>query len=105
VARIGGDEFVALLREVTEPEVEQVARRILSEVSQPICLDGQAQELPLSLGISLSPRHGSDPDALLRAADRALSQAKAAGRNRHVVFQERPEADPPHSVPFSGNAN
>jgi len=105
VARIGGDEFVALLREVTEPEVEQVARRILSEVSQPICLDGQAQELTLSLGISLSPRHGSDPDALLRAADRALYQAKAAGRNRHVVFQERPEADPPHSVPFSGNAN
>lgn len=88
VARIGGDEFVALLRDVSEVEVEQVARRILREVAEPIHLAGGPCQLTLSLGISLSPRHGTDPEVLLRAADHALYQAKTLGRNRYYISPE-----------------
>ncbi|MGE8640073.1 MAG: diguanylate cyclase domain-containing protein [Achromobacter sp.] len=87
-ARIGGDEFVLLIRENPNREAQAVGERIVHSVSQPYDLE---QENPISIGgsvgIALIPRHGADTAAVLHAADRALYLAKSAGKRRTAMAQ------------------
>jgi diguanylate cyclase (GGDEF)-like protein/PAS domain S-box-containing protein len=89
VGRLGGDEFVVLV-EVAHGEepaavAETVARRIAASLCEPF-LDGNDQySLTVSIGVAL-PAPGASAEDLLRDADTAMYDAKAAGRNRHVVF-------------------
>ena len=88
VARQGGDEFVIVLPEATEPTACAVAEAALAAVSQPCALpDGGEHLLGASVGVALSPQHGLTREELLRCADIALYAAKAAGRGRHQLFQ------------------
>lgn len=79
VARIGGDEFVVLLANVTGRNAAvQTARRLKESVEgTPFDLD-EGKQLPIrsEAGLSLCPRHGDDLEALLDAADQAMSLAK-----------------------------
>ncbi len=87
VARLGGDEFALVLRGLPHmDEVERVADRILALAGAPCEIDGQRYELTASLGITLFPFDGADPDTLLRHADQAMYQAKEGGRNRYHLF-------------------
>jgi diguanylate cyclase (GGDEF)-like protein/PAS domain S-box-containing protein len=88
VARIGGDEFVALLTDISGlSECEVTSRRLLDSITQPIMLDGHRLNLSASVGISRYPDDGSaDADILLRYADQAMYLAKAAGRNQFLFY-------------------
>jgi diguanylate cyclase (GGDEF)-like protein len=88
-ARLGGDEFVVLVEGSTlDAGPELVAERLLEELRRPYDMReeiGRELSLTASIGIAFGQR--GTADELLRDADIALYQAKAAGRNRHVLFQ------------------
>ncbi len=87
VARIGGDEFVLLLRDLSDfAECEQALRRVLAEVAAPYRLDGAVVEIAASIGVTVFPADGADPDTLLRHADQAMYVAKQGGGNRYHLF-------------------
>jgi len=87
VARIGGDEFALLMPDCgSAQDVERIAQRILRELAQPLTSsDLGGARLTASLGVVMAPEHGSDPEWLMRVADRAMYDAKLEGGDR-VVF-------------------
>lgn len=83
LARIGGDEFVAVLGELSEAaQLRPVLERLLDAARQPLAIDGLSLQVSASIGVALYPDDGSEPDLLLRCADQAMYRAKQAGRNR-----------------------
>ncbi|MEO5658116.1 MAG: diguanylate cyclase [Nitrospiria bacterium] len=93
VGRYGGDEIVVLMPEASLADGLMVAERILRRVSGlPLVIENERIGLTASLGVATYPQHGRDKEALLRAADYALYQAKAQGRGRVHSFS----APPPH---------
>ncbi|MEO8119594.1 MAG: EAL domain-containing protein [Rhodoferax sp.] len=87
VARIGGDEFVISLPRLADSQnAAQVAEKIVATLSSSILLNGHDLRIGASIGISLYPEDGEDADALLRAADTAMYNAKEKGRNNYKFF-------------------
>lgn len=87
VGRLGGDEFLIILPQVSgSADVERIARRILDAVAQPFVLEGQELFVSISLGICLFPDDGDEADVLLRHADAAMYQAKEQGRGTVRFF-------------------
>ncbi len=87
LARLGGDEFLLLLPGVrVETDAAYVANKVLSVFSRPFRAGGQELRLTASLGLSLYPKDGSDPEAVIKHADTAMSRAKEAGRNGYQFF-------------------
>ena len=87
VARLGGEEFVVVLAEIEDPRhADDVARRILDALAEPIILCGREIFVTASLGIASSPGDGDDPETLFQNADTAMYQAKEAGRNQYRFF-------------------
>ncbi len=88
VARIGGDEFVLLLRTATTEESRQAVERMLRQVHLPFALD--VSEAPVyitaSIGATVYPLDEADAETLLRHADHAMYGAKQAGRNGYQFF-------------------
>ncbi len=85
VARLGGDEFTVVMRRSGEEEVLAAARRLVDVVAEPVALDGDTVRVGVSIGIaSLAP--GLDGAELLRRADAAMYQAKAAGRGTVLPY-------------------
>jgi len=92
VARMGGDEFVVLMRDIEGIEpAEQLAREILAEFKEPFGFGEHQFPLGMSIGISLYPDHGEDAEELVRNADLAMYAAKHAGRNTYVCFTRENE--------------
>jgi len=91
--RVGGDQFVLFMPQADARAVEAAARRLLKTVSQPCDLDGEPFTLTCSIGVVLCPAHGGTADDLLRHAEAAMRQAKAAGRAGWRLHQLRQEAD------------
>ncbi len=87
VARLGGDEF-AIWTVTAGAGAEALADALIAAVAAPYDLDGRAIEIGASVGIALTPRHGTDPDDLLVRADLALYRAKAEGKGRWRLFVE-----------------
>jgi diguanylate cyclase (GGDEF)-like protein/PAS domain S-box-containing protein len=86
VARIGGDEFTMILAELRHPEdAGNVAEKVLDAVQVPLTIAGMQIVVTASVGISLYPVDGADPEALLRNADSAMYRAKEAGRNTYQL--------------------
>ena len=77
VARFGGDEFVIVLVDIhSRSGVEQIAKKIITNLNQPYNLSGHQACISASIGISLYPLDGNDSDSLIRCADVAMYQAK-----------------------------
>ncbi len=92
LARVGGDEFVLLLTELSSAdECLPILERVLHSVSEPVSLDGREVSVSASIGVTLFPTDNSDPDTLLRHADMAMYRAKDAGKNRYHLFDTRQE--------------
>lgn len=73
VGRIGGDEFVVLLREIdSETDVQRVTEKIHHALAQPMLRDGMTLQLSASIGCALFPSDGTDEHSLLRVADMAM---------------------------------
>jgi len=91
LARYGGDEFIVLLPETPAAGALDVAERIRDAVaSSTLRVDGRDVATTVSIGAATYPEEGRTLDALLANADRAMYQAKLAGRNR-VHGREKPE--------------
>ena len=86
IARLGGDEFTLILSEINQPQdVAVVADRIVHAFLEPISLVGQNLHVTASIGIAIFPEDGSHPEALMKAANRAIYSAKENGRNNCVT--------------------
>jgi diguanylate cyclase len=87
VARIGGDEFVVLLKEIGEPQAAaNIAQKLLTALSEPFYIEDQEQNMSSSIGISIYPNDGLDLRALMVNADGAMYHAKKMGRNNYQFF-------------------
>ncbi|MDZ4252238.1 MAG: EAL domain-containing protein [Sulfuritalea sp.] len=95
VSRLGGDEFVVLLGNLAHfDECDVALDRVRSAMSKPFMLrkggaEGEAvgeARVSASIGVTLYPLDGADPDTLIRHADQAMYQAKQGGRNRYTLF-------------------
>ncbi|KZN57655.1 EAL domain-containing protein [Pseudoalteromonas luteoviolacea] len=87
VARLGGDEFALLLPEMEMiGDMEKVAEKILSALSEPFHLEGHEAYVSGSMGITFYPDDGEDRKVLLRNADSAMYKAKENGRNCFQFF-------------------
>ena len=81
VARFGGDEFVLLLPGLPSAEsVAQAKQRVMSAVRGPCLIEGREFEVSCSIGSSVYPEDGDDPEVLLDRADAEMYRAKQAGR-------------------------
>lgn len=89
IARLGGDEFTVVIGDVhSEDDVERIARRIMTTLSEPIPLQTHNPVVTPSIGIALYPRDGNDADSLVRNADTAMYAAKGGGRACYRFYNE-----------------
>jgi len=87
LARHGGDEFIVCLSGIERAEdAARVATRILAALESPVRLNGPEVYCTASIGISLYPQDGDDPETLLKHADAAMYQAKTSGRNNYHFY-------------------
>jgi len=90
VCRIGGDEFVVVLPEVTRSsDAAGVAQKIIDTVSLPITVEDRELQVSVSIGISVFPDDGADAESLIRNADAAMYHAKETGRAAYQFFTEQ----------------
>ncbi len=83
VARVGGDEFVAMLHPLGDSaDALAVAEKMRAALAQTFELDGQRLQISASIGVAIYPQHGKDAETLSRNADAAMYRAKRAGSDR-----------------------
>lgn len=88
-ARIGGDEFLLLLRSIESREaLFEVGRSIIKTIRQPLQIEGRTLEVGVSVGAACYPADGDSAEALIKHADIAMYQAKALGRNQCQIFND-----------------
>jgi diguanylate cyclase (GGDEF)-like protein/PAS domain S-box-containing protein len=93
LARIGGDEFVAVLVDLVRPEdYEPVLARLLQAAAEPVTVGELVLHVSASIGVTLYPQDNVDADLLIRHADQAMYQAKQAGKNRYHLFDVAQDA-------------
>jgi len=90
VARLGGDEFTIVIEDLADPlDTERVAREIINAFQAPLLLDDRREvSISPSIGIALYPDHAQVPTELLKRADTAMYQAKAAGRCTFIRYDD-----------------
>ncbi len=87
LARIGGDEFVAVLADLAKVEdCEPVLERLLLASSEPVTVGDVILNISASIGVTLYPQDNVDADLLMRHADQAMYMAKELGKNRYHLF-------------------
>ncbi|HEX6382717.1 MAG TPA: EAL domain-containing protein [Acidimicrobiia bacterium] len=90
VTPVGGDEFVVVCADVRDPaQAERIARRLVDALTPSFTIAGREVSVSASMGLVLSTEAGLDPETVLRDADTALYQAKATGKARWALFDER----------------
>lgn len=89
VARLGGDEFAVLMPRIDARGAESFARELNDRIkNRPFIYGDKYYRLGVSIGVALLPQHGSDIEALISNADKAMFEAKRSGRSRYAVFSE-----------------
>ncbi|HMB43581.1 MAG TPA: EAL domain-containing protein, partial [Luteimonas sp.] len=90
VARLGGDEFTVVLENLESPgQADKIAREIITAFGAPLLLDDRQEvSISTSIGISLYPDNAQVPTELLKQADTAMYQAKAAGRRTYLRYTD-----------------
>ena len=90
VTRFGGDEFVVVCADVRDAiQAERIAHRLVDALAPAFTIAGREINVSASMGLVLSTDAGLDPETVLRDADTALYQAKASGKARWALFDER----------------
>jgi diguanylate cyclase (GGDEF)-like protein len=89
IARLGGDEFTILLSEFEkEEEINEITAKLFDILRQPLVIKGSELLVTTSIGISVFPNDGENPEILLRNADAAMYRAKEKGRNGFEFYTE-----------------
>jgi diguanylate cyclase (GGDEF)-like protein/PAS domain S-box-containing protein len=87
LARIGGDEFVAILADLANVEdCEPVLERLLLAASESVTVNDVIFNISASIGVTFYPQDSADAEQLIRHADQAMYVAKASGKNRYRLF-------------------
>lgn len=86
--RIGGDEFLFIIRECTQEHAEQLAKQILHHIKKVFSINENELYVTASIGISMGSVQNNDRSKLLRTADTAMYKAKSLGKNRYCVYNE-----------------
>ncbi|CAN7564670.1 bifunctional diguanylate cyclase/phosphodiesterase [Acidovorax delafieldii] len=93
LARIGGDEFVAVMTDLTaEQDCEPLLLRLLQVAAESLLVSGQSLQVSASIGVTIYPQDGSSSEQLIRHADQAMYLAKQAGKNRFHLFDVASDA-------------
>jgi diguanylate cyclase (GGDEF)-like protein/PAS domain S-box-containing protein len=87
VARLGGDEFIVALTDIEQNTVNTVADKMLQYLSRPYLVAGHEVHSTPSIGVGLFPDDGQDLETVMKNADAAMYEAKAAGRNTWRFFK------------------
>ncbi len=89
VARVGGDEFVVVMPDITTVEdVEQCAANLVARLTPETSIEEHEVQLTASVGVCIFPDFAADAKHLLKRADSAMYVAKENGRNQHQIFSE-----------------
>lgn len=92
VARLGGDEFVVVQTGLAaKPQAWEFAKRLAAVIGAPMTFNGQEIRVRVTIGVAFAPADGATPERILKSADLALYDGKAAGRDCIRVFA--PEMD------------
>ncbi|RZI42659.1 EAL domain-containing protein [Herbaspirillum sp. HC18] len=103
VARLGGDEFTVILIDLDgRAHVEEIAQKILNALSRPFELEHEHIHVSGSIGITMHPDDGDDPEHLIRNADQAMYVAKNAGRNQFRFFTRSMQEQAWHRITMIG---
>lgn len=87
IARVGGDEFLALVDDYRDPrKLGEIAQRLLTEAAMPFDINDQEYQLSVSIGIATYPDDGLDAQTLLKNADIAMYRAKTTGKNHYQFY-------------------
>lgn len=87
VGRLGGDEFIILLSDLTSVyEAQVIAEKLLEQFRSPLSIESRKLLLTTSIGIALYPDNGETPQTILQNADTAMYRAKELGRNTYSFF-------------------
>ncbi len=89
IARLGGDEFTILLENVTQYQIVNIAKKIVSVIQEPIIINKQELYTTASIGISSYPEDGNTSTILLRNADTAMYKAKENGKNNYMFYNTK----------------
>jgi len=91
VARVGGDEFVAVLEEIhSHNDIFSIAANLLSVLREPVVVDKKRTvSISGSIGISIFPDDARDMDTLMNCADEAMYAVKEAGKDRYVLYSDK----------------
>lgn len=96
VCRHGGDEFVILLAELTQPEdARTVAEKLVAVIGAEAVIDGRAVRVTASVGIAIHPDHGEDFETLLARADAAMYASKRRQPGGVVIYDAGVSSAPP----------
>ena len=99
LARVGGDEFVAVLPGTfTEPQIKLVTGRLMATLQSPFEAGSHTIYLGASIGVAVYPDHAEDEVRLVTLADAALSRAKETGKGRAVVYSPGDQGPPQHDI-------
>jgi diguanylate cyclase (GGDEF)-like protein/PAS domain S-box-containing protein len=89
IARVGGDEFIGICGKLAAPDdALLVARKIIDVLSKPFQLRDHERSIGASIGISLFPEDGTDPEILLKKADDAMYRVKKGGKGGSLLYRD-----------------
>ncbi|MGZ5790404.1 MAG: bifunctional diguanylate cyclase/phosphodiesterase, partial [Burkholderiaceae bacterium] len=104
VGRLGGDEYLIVLRDVPDSAaINMVLNKIQEKFSNPIVIDGRELLTSVSVGVAVYPEDGNDFASLYKKTDTAMYQAKEAGKNTHCFFDLQMNVDSVESVIMRSN--
>ena len=87
LARLAGDEFTIFVPHISGPaDAERIARRIALAIGETFELHGHSIDIGASVGVALTPQHGTSIESLMRAADIAMYRAKESGGSQYCLF-------------------
>ena len=85
VARVGGDEFVVLLRDIGSFDATRVAEKIIEVLSKPFTVAASMHHITISIGVAHYPQDGTDVHSLIHNADSAMYETKRSGKNGYRI--------------------
>lgn len=89
VARLGGDEFAVIMNNIRDSDtVAKVTEKLIREIKKPIKSGANIMEVGCSVGISVYPENGENPEQLLQHADAAMYRAKHHGGSHYYYFSD-----------------
>ncbi|MFD1779275.1 putative bifunctional diguanylate cyclase/phosphodiesterase [Fredinandcohnia salidurans] len=90
VGRVGGDEFIVLLRDIKDEEdLKKYVTRILTKFNSPLSISGQEYIMTCSIGVATYPNDGDTSRELIKNADDALYNVKSKGKNHYLLFNSK----------------